>query len=244
MISTKLTKKKKAIIVISAVLLVALVLGCIQLFGYYLPKRREEAELQRQIRRYYDAKILSYAEENEKYGDYEVDVAFLGDSLTDGYDVKNYYPHLTVANRGIGGETTFGLEKRLGVSLYDLKPKVAVILIGANNMDSMLDNYERMIADIRETLPETEVIICSLTSMGGEDWGAKNELAAYNNVTLKLISKKYGCRFADLFSALFNMDTGEIYKDYTTDGGHLTPLGYEVVTRELTPIISDALSSR
>ncbi|MBR2322966.1 MAG: lipolytic protein G-D-S-L family, partial [Clostridia bacterium] len=61
------------------------------------------------MQEYYDAKIATYIDENEKYDDYEVDVAFLGDSLTDGYDLEKYYPQYLVLNRGIGGETTFGL---------------------------------------------------------------------------------------------------------------------------------------
>ena len=71
----------------------------------------------------------------------EIDVAFLGDSLTDGYDLEKYYPEFKTANRGIAGETTGGLESRLQVSVYDLKPKVCVMLIGANNMDTMFKLY-------------------------------------------------------------------------------------------------------
>ena len=243
MMKNRSKKKITALIIICAILLISIVLGCLQLFVYYLPEKRKREELERFVREYYAAKLDTYERENAEYGDYEVDVAFLGDSLTDGYDVKKYYPQYLVTNRGIGGETTFGLEQRLGVSLYELKPKVAVVLIGANNMDTMLENYERMISDIRKTLPETRLIICSLTSMGGDSWGEKNQLAAYNNVTLKLLAKKYGCPFVDLYSALFNVETGEIYAEYTTDGGHLTSLGYEVLTEAITPAIEGVLGS-
>ena len=64
---------------------------------------------------YRAAKRDSYRSENEEYADYEVDVAFIGDSLTDGYDVKTSYPDMTVVNRGIGADTTFDLEDRKSV---------------------------------------------------------------------------------------------------------------------------------
>ena len=99
-----------------------------------------------------------YEAENEEYADYEVDVAFLGDSLTDMYDVKTYYPQYLVSNRGIGGDTTFDLENRLQASVYDLKPKVAVMLIGANNFDTMFDNYERILMGLDEHLPNPKII--------------------------------------------------------------------------------------
>ena len=190
---------------------------------------------------YREGKFAIYKEENEKFADYEVDVAFLGDSLTDGYDVAKYYPEYLVSNRGIGGETTIGLEERLKLSLYDLKPKVAVMLIGANNMDTMFDNYESILKGFNENVPNTKIVILSLTSMSGE-WGKKNHLAAYNNVKIKMLAEKYSFEYVDLYSALLNLETGEIFPEYTTDGGHLTDLGYEVLTEKITPAIEKQLA--
>lgn len=196
----------------------------------------EDEDFAAQVAAYRAEKMAAYEAENEKYADYEVDVAFLGDSLTDGYDVKNYYPSYLVSNRGIAGETTVGLEERMQVSLYDLKPKVAVMLIGANNMDTMMDNYEDMLRGFEENVPGTRIVILSLTSMSGE-WGKKNQLAAYNNVQIKMLAEKYGYEYVDLYSALLNLETGEIYPEYTTDGGHLTAKGYEVLTAAITPAV-------
>ena len=203
--------------------------------------KSDEEKLLEQIAIYRASKINDYVAENEKYADYEVDVAFLGDSLTDGYDVATYYPQYLVVNRGIGGDTTVGLEERMQVSLYDLKPKVAVMLIGANNMDEMFSNYENIIKGFVEKLPNTKIILLSLTSMSGE-WGRKNQLAAYNNVKIKMLAEKYGFGYVDLYSALLNLETGEIFDEYTTDGGHLTPLGYTVLTEKITPAIDQAIA--
>ena len=201
----------------------------------------DDDDIQRQIAEYRANKIATYTSENERYSDYEVDVVFLGDSLTDGYDLNNYYPQYTVLNRGIGGDTTFNLEERMQVSLYDTKPKVAVMLIGANNFKTMFDNYERILQGIKENVPNTEVILLSLTSMSGE-WGKNNQLAAYNNVKIKILAEKYSFNFVDLYSPLLNLETGEIYAEYTTDGGHLTPKGYTVLTAQITPAIENSLN--
>jgi lysophospholipase L1-like esterase len=169
-----------------------------------------------------------------------MDVAFLGDSLTDGYPVAEYYPQYLVSNRGIGGETTVGLEERMQVTLYDLKPKVAVMLIGGNNIDSMFDNYERMLMGFQEQVPHTKIILLSLTSMSGE-WGKKNQLAADSNVKIRLLAEKYGFAYVDLYAPLLDPSTGEIRVEYTVDGAHLTSLGYEVLTANITPVIEEQL---
>ena len=196
----------------------------------------EDEDFAAQVAAYRAEKMAAYEAENEKYADYEVDIAFLGDSLTDGYDVKKYYPQYLVSNRGIGGETTIGLEERMQVSLYDLKPKVAVMLIGANNMDTMFDNYECILLGFQENMPNTKFVLLSLTSMSGE-WGKKNQLAAYNNVKIKMLAEKYGYEYVDLYSALLNLDSVDIYPEHTTDGGQLTREGYEVLTTKITPAI-------
>jgi lysophospholipase L1-like esterase len=210
-------------------------------FAFHLPQVRKNKAQQQAVADYYAMKLAMYAEENEKYDDYEVDVAFLGDSLTDMYDLARYYPQFVTANRGIGGDTSFDLEARLQVSVYDLKPQVAVLLIGANNQDTVLQNYEAILQGLKENLPETKVVVLSLTAMGGEHWGRKNQQAAYNNVSIKLLAEKYGCSFVDLFTPLYDVSIGEVYAGYTVDGGHFTPQGYAVVTAQITPVLKELL---
>lgn len=191
---------------------------------------------------FYNGKIEGFEKENEEFKGKDVDVVFLGDSLTDGYNVKEFYPEYTVLNRGIGGDTSVWLEERLDVSLYAVKPKVAVMLIGANNMDTMLENYESILKSFKENAPRTKIVLLSLTSMSGE-WGKKNQLAAYNNVQIKMYAEIYGYEYVDLYSALLNLETGEIYDEYTTDGGHLTQKGYEVLTAAIKPAIQKQISA-
>ena len=228
---------------VSALLLLAILFFSIYLFTVILPEKREREERERLVREYYESKYEIYREENEKYDDYEVDVAFLGDSLTDGYDLAKYYPNIVTANRGIGGETSYGLEGRMALSVYDLKPKVAVMLIGGNNLDTMLDNYENLLIGMRDNLPETKVVLVSLTAMG-RDWAFKNKIAAYNNVVIKKRAAKYGFEFVDVYTPLFDETTGELNSSYTNDGVHFNESGYRVVTDALTPVLNNLLSEK
>lgn len=220
---------------------VALAIGAVWYFAVALPKQRAREEWAQKVQQYRDTKMAQYRLENERYEDYEVEVAFLGDSLTDGYDLAKYYPQYVTANRGIGGDTSFDLEARLQTSVYDLKPQVVVMLIGANNPDSILDNYEAILMGLRDNLPNTKVVLLSMTAMGGEVWGSRNQQAAYNNVSIKLLAEKYGFTFVDLFTPLYDVSIGEVYEGYTTDGGHFTDVGYTVVTELITPVLEELL---
>lgn len=166
---------------------------------------------------------------------------FLGDSLTEGYDLKTYYPEYNVVNRGIGGDTTFGLEKRLQVSAYDINPKMVMMLIGANNFDTMMDNYENIVISLKENLPNCDITLLSLTSMT-KDWGRNNQKAQNNNIKIKEYANKYNLRYLDLYNPLLDEATNELRLEYTTDGGHFTPQGYEVITSVIKPVITSYLS--
>ncbi len=239
-----MSKKKLVISIILAVVFVAVVIFSFILVDKLIKEENKlikEEKLKQQLKAYYDNKIALYEQENALYADYEIDVAFLGDSLTDGYDLSKYYPEYKTSNRGIGGDTTFGLENRLKVSVYDLKPKVAVMLIGANNTESMFDNYEEILKGFRDNLPNTKIVLLSLTAMGGEYWGAKNQLACYNNVKIKKLAEEYEFFFVDLFTPLFDARTGEVYDGLTVDGGHFTHQGYLVVTAQIKPVLEEIL---
>lgn len=232
--------KKRYLIPLCAVLIGSIILAAVWISSALAQKKQDEMNREA-YRNFYNSKLEQFSSENPNYSEYEVDVAFIGDSLTEGYDLQANYPQYVTLNRGIGGDKTYELLKRLKVSLYDLKPKVVVLLIGANNMSTMLQDYETILQELKQNLPQTKVVILSLTAMGGEHWGPKNQLAAYNNVYIKILAKKYGYEFVDIYSVLFDVSIGEIYKSYTIDGGHLTPLGYSKITEQVTPVLKELL---
>ena len=231
-----MTKTNRLLLVAAALLsIVAVVLFSLG------TQRREQQILQQAIQDYREAKLAQYRAENDRYADYEVEVAFLGDSLTDGYDLTKYYPQYVTANRGIGGDTTFDLEARLAVSVYELKPQVAVMLIGANNPYTMMENYEAILSGLKTNLPNTQVVLLSMTAMGGEIWGPKNPQAMQNNVRIQALAEKYDFTYVDLFTPLYDLSAGEVYAGYTVDGGHFTHEGYLAVTAQITPVLEQLL---
>lgn len=202
-------------------------------------QKKQQELLYAAYQMHYQDRINLFKEENKHASD--IDVVFLGDSLTELYDVETSYPEYKVLNRGIGADTTFGVEKRLKESVYDANPKITAMLIGANNFDTMLDNYENILVSFKENAPEMKVILLSLTSMT-KDWGRNNNKAKKNNEAIKEYATKYSYTYIDLYNPLLDESTNELNLAYTTDGGHLTAQGYEVVTAQIKPVIASLLN--
>ena len=100
----------------------------------------------------------------------EARVVFMGDSITDGWKLANYFPNKPYINRGISGEHTPQILCRFRPDVIALKPRVVVILAGTN--DIKFANFHD-VAGI--TRPSTfQVITDNLVSMA--------ELARANNI--------------------------------------------------------------
>lgn len=64
----------------------------------------------------------------------ETRVVFIGDSITDGWNLDKYFSGKSYINRGISGQTTPQMLLRFRADVIDLKPKVVVVLAGTNDI--------------------------------------------------------------------------------------------------------------
>ena len=235
---------KKKVIIISLLISLPIVASLATWFTTYkiLTYQKDKEKYSLAIRAFelhYADRVALFKEENSHLSN--VDVSFIGDSLTEGYDVKSYYPQYNVVNRGISGDTTFGVEKRLDCSAYDVHAKVVTLLIGANNFDTMLDNYKNILDGFKNNIPESKIVLLSLTSMT-KNWGRNNKKAQENNKQIEAYAKEYNYTYVDLYNPLLDPSTNELKLSYTTDGGHFTPEGYEKVTSVITPVLESLLA--
>src|SRR2546427_3001832 len=82
-------------------------------------------------------------------------VVFFGDSITDMWNLAEYFPGKPYINRGIGGQTTPQMLLRFRQDVIALGPKVVVILAGTNDIAGntgpmSLDDIEANYASMAE----------------------------------------------------------------------------------------------
>ena len=171
-------------------------------------------------------------------------IVFVGDSLTENYNVYEFYKGYDVYNRGIGGDTTVGLLNRMKESVYDLSPRVVVLLIGINDfqlvegssVNTIFENINKIINNIHKNCPETKIILQSLYPISKEDNPKIDKLSVGSkdnanilrlNEMLKTISN---VNYLDVNSHLQD-ENGNFKLDYTMEGLHANSLGYTVITK-------------
>ncbi len=80
-------------------------------------------------------------------------VVFLGDSITDGWRLHEYFPGQDFVNRGISGQITGEMLGRMKADVIDRRPAVMVVLAGTNDIArgvplTTIQNNLSMIADL------------------------------------------------------------------------------------------------
>lgn len=187
----------------------------------------------------FDAKVAGFKKQNSfvKKGG----IVFVGDSITQDYNVYEYYPEFHVYNRGIGGDTTEGLLKRLDESIFELEPKTVVLLMGTNDFGVLnahpVDVFERMkiiINTIQERLTETKIILISVYPVNPKL--DPTSVGTRNNANIQKLNSLYqsisGVQYINLFDMLKD-EEGHLKKEYSVEGLHINQNGYEIITTEL-----------
>jgi len=177
-----------------------------------------------------------------------IDLLFLGDSITEGWrgapEVwKKYYEPLHPANFGIGGDRTQHVLWRITNGELDgISPKVAVLMIGTNNVgdntaESIAKADAKIVQTIREKLPKTKVLLLAVFPRTGADRMAK--IKAINADLAKLDDGKT-VRYLDIGAKFLDAE-GNIPKDIMPDGLHPNAKGYQIWADAMQPLLDEMM---
>lgn len=156
-----------------------------------------------------------------------------------------------IYNRGIGGFTTADMLAHMEEMIFALKPSRIFINIGTNDIGSpdyqlpkLMENYEKILTQIRERLPQAEIFMMAYypvnetDKLGDQEW-AKTMFATRTNENILLaneaaekLAEKMGCKFINVNEGLTD-ERGKLKKEFTIEGIHMYANGYQVVLDNL-----------
>ena len=194
---------------------------------------------------HHKVKVVTKIKEVEKVPD---NYLFLGDSITDFYDLDKYYPDLPVVNSGISGNTTEDILNDMKKRVYQYNPSKVFLLIGTNDLihdksnEEIVEGVEKIIEGIKENRPKAEIYLESIYPVNHDIRRNNAENRENNDIReinkeLKKYCKKNKITYIDMYDLLKD-EEGNLKEEYTKDGLHLSDKGYEVVTKEIKQRIS------
>jgi lysophospholipase L1-like esterase len=196
-----------------------------------------------------------YHADNEKLKAQPADpgrVVFMGDSITDGWKLAQYFPGKPYVNRGISGQTTPQMLVRMFEDVINLKPAAIIIYAGTNDVarntgPSTIEMVEENFQAMSELAMAhgIKVIICSITPVS--DYGPRKMTDGRPpadilklNAWLKAYAAKIHAVYCDYFAAVVD-DKGMLKEGISRDGLHPNEKGYELMTPVAAAAIQQAL---
>lgn len=183
-------------------------------------------------------------------------VVFLGDSITDGWELNQYFVNKPYLNRGIGGQITGQMLGRLQADVIDLDPRAMVLLGGTNDLARGVDlaairNNIKMIADLAAA-NGIQPILASILPVSNyhEDKDPRfrrtpdrspDDIRALND-WLRGFAQNRGYRYLDYFAATVDAD-GFLRAELADDGLHPNAEGYKAMAPLAQAVIEDVLKA-
>lgn len=164
-------------------------------------------------------------------------IIFLGNSITEGGQWKKLLKDSTVINRGISGDVTFGVLKRLE-DIIQREPSKVFLLIGINDISKnipdevILENIFSIVRKLKGSLPKTSIYVQSILPTNNSFKNTlpqhynKDEHVIIINSQLMRYAEKIGFTYVDIYTPFQNKE-GKLDARYTYDGLHLNNIGYE-----------------
>ncbi len=187
--------------------------------------------------------------ERAKKGD--VDLLFLGDSITQGWggnDVwQRYYGARKAANFGIGGDRTQHVLWRIDHGELDgIKPRVIVLMIGTNNIhsdtpDEIAAGVKAIVERIRKQLPSTKVLLLGVFPRDEKPSPTRERIKSLNASIAKFDDGKH-VKYLDIGAKFMNAD-GTLSKSIMPDFLHLSHAGYMIWADAIEPTLFEMLSA-
>ncbi|HTS08419.1 MAG TPA: SGNH/GDSL hydrolase family protein [Candidatus Eisenbacteria bacterium] len=168
-------------------------------------------------------------------------VVFYGDSITDIWNLEDYFPGKPYVNRGIGGQTTPQMLVRFRQDVINLQPKVVIILAGTNDIagntgpmrnEDIEGNLSSMVELAR--VHGIRVVLCSIMPVHNYTEKAKDFFAQRPqsrilalNQWIKDYCNRNNIIYVDYFSAMVD-DKGMMKKELADDGLHPNAAGFKI----------------
>jgi lysophospholipase L1-like esterase len=175
---------------------------------------------------------------------------FMGDSITQFMDsahdlLQALWGMYQPLNLGIAGDRTQNVLWRIecGQELTKLVPRVAVVLIGTNNLGDEHDNSADVVAGITAVvealhtkLPTTKIVVLGILPRGAPQDPFRAQITAINQKVSGLADNQH-IWFADVGSDLLQPD-GTISPATMPDGLHPSHQGYDIIFSAISGLIN------
>ncbi|HVZ06415.1 GDSL-type esterase/lipase family protein [Rhodopila sp.] len=211
-----------------------------------------------------------HEEKLKELADTQPTLIFLGDSITENWEKsgppdwqefqqawKRFYGDRKAVNLGFKGDTTASLLWRIrNGEVANIKPKVAVVLIGANNFgrvhwdaEETVQGIDAIIGELRKRLPDTKILLLGVLPSDRSPW-VTEQTATINKALARNYKSVPMVTYLDLTPIFMKGNTlnRSLFYDPLLSPPeaplHPTAQGQALMSQTMEPVLSAMLGDR
>ncbi len=173
-------------------------------------------------------------------------LVFFGDSITQGWgdDFRGSFAGVKKANRGISGDTTRGMLIRLKDDVLSLNPSGVVLLMGTNDLEegaepeTIAGNFKLIVAALKAHNPKMPIVVCQVFPSSNDKKRPAEKIKAVNALYAAAAKGDPQITVLDTWTLFADAKTGNARREEFPDLLHPNPVGYEMWTKALQPILA------
>ena len=175
-------------------------------------------------------------------------IVFVGSSTIRLWDVATYFPDLRIINRGFGGSRLADALVNVDRLVLAYEPRLVVLYAGDNDIsggllaEQLAVDFERFVRAVHAKLPQTRILYLAIKPSLLR-WLNVDRMDMANAMIRAICARDDRLGFLDLGPLMLGWDERPRPELFVSDGLHLSPLGYQIWTAVLRPLLAPPVTA-
>ena len=169
-------------------------------------------------------------------------IVFIGSSSIRLWDVRTWFPELTIINRGFGGSALVDAVRYAERVVIPYQPRLVVVYAGDNDIaggwlsEQVVVEAERFVTAVRAKLPEARIVFIGIKPSPLR-WRQVDRMRQANAMLRAFAARDDRVAFVDVDGPMMGWDERPRAELFVEDGLHLSHEGYRLWSVLLRPFL-------
>lgn len=196
----------------------------------------------------WEAAIAKFEQQDRQNPPAAGSVVFVGSSSIVRWKLNESFPNQGFVNRGFGGSQLADSVQFADRIITNYRPRVIVVYAGDNDLaagkspEVVARDFQALVEKIHSRVPTARIVFLSIKA-SIKRWGNAEKIRDANARIARYIAGDSRLSYVDAFDCMLDEQRRPRAELLDKDQLHLSPAGYELWTKQLAPILAEALDS-
>jgi lysophospholipase L1-like esterase len=190
----------------------------------------------------WDRDIAAFEDLDRRFPPPKGEIVFIGSSSIRLWDVRTWFPDLTIINRGFGGSDLADAVRHAERVVVPYEPRLVVVYAGDNDIaggwlsEQVVVEAERFVSRVRAKLPDVRIVFIGIKPSPLR-WRQVDRMRQANAMLRSFAERDDRVAYVDVDGPMMGWDERPRAELFVEDGLHLSVEGYRLWSMLLRPFL-------